>query len=74
MKETSTHGEVWSWFKKNFIRFDKKGRRILPIFTKDHKFIVPPVLPDNITRIGEKAASNGAKTEPNADVPAEKRA
>ena len=76
MKETSSHGETWSWFKKTFIRFDKKGRRIIPAFTKDHKFAVPQPLPtDNkVTSISAKAAANGAKTEPKVDTPASKGA
>ena len=74
MKETSTHGETWSWFRKNFIRVDSKGRRITPAFTKDHKFAVPQPLPtdNNITHIGAKAAANSAKTEPKAATPAAK--
>ena len=75
MKETSTHGETWSWFRKNFIRVDKNGRRIMPTFTKDHRFVVPQPLPaDNITPIKVKVAANGAKAEPNAATPAAKGA
>jgi len=76
LKDTSSHGEVWSWFRKTFFRFDKKGRRITPTFTNDHKFVVPQPKPTDskITHIGAKAAANGAKTEPNADTPAAKGA
>lgn len=76
MKETSTHGETWSWFKKTFFRFDKKGRRITPAFTKDHRFVVPQPLPADkkVTPINAKAGANGAKTEPNADASAKESA
>lgn len=78
MKDTSSHGETWSWFRKNFIQVDGKGRRILPTFTADGKIVVPPTAKpapaSNITPISQKATGNGAKTDQNADAPAEKRA
>lgn len=73
MKETATHGEVWSWFRRNFIRVDSKGRRILPTFTADGKIRVPAPIA-NITPIAQKTTVDSAKTEPNEDTPAAKRA
>jgi len=78
IKDTSTHGETWTWFRQNFIRVDKKGRRIPPSFTPDGKIVVPPVekasSSNNITPISQKTPSNGAKTEPNVAIPATKGA
>lgn len=75
MKETSSHGETWSWFRKNFIQVDGKGRRILPTFTADGKIVVPPTAKpapaNNLTLINQKATANGTKTEPNAGAPTE---
>ena len=58
MKESTSHAEVWGWFKDNFIQVDKKGKRIAPKLNENHKIIVMPKV--NVTSISQRKASKEA--------------
>ena len=74
LKQSASHAEVWGWFKSNFIRVDRKGNRIAPKLTSDHKIMVLPKAENNVTPINKKATESSANVEPNAESPAVKGA
>ena len=72
MKESTSHAEVWSWFKDNFIQVDEKGKRIAPNLNENHKIIVMPKA--SVTPITKKSDASDTKTDSNAETPVKKRA
>lgn len=72
MKESTSHAEVWGWFKDTFIQVDKKGKRIAPKLNEEHKIIVMPKA--SVTPINKKSDASDTKTDSNAETPVKKRA
>lgn len=66
LKESVSHAEVWAWFKLNFVRVDKNGKRITPTLNKEHKIL--PFSQGNAPKGTKKHASEGDSQTPSSDT------